>query len=68
MKLLNENSIVFSFIILFTETRGKKLWKFCENPGCWWRVCNMHLKSDNKEFKAYDNVNDIVGKLFKAFL
>ena len=28
----------------------------------------MHLKSDNKEFKTYDNVNDIVDKLFKAFL
>ena len=37
LNLLRENSIVFSFIIrenniLFTETQGKKLWKFCENP------------------------------------
>ena len=28
----------------------------------------MHLKSDNKEFMTYDNVNDVVGELFKSFL
>ena len=27
-----------------------------------------HLKSDNKEFMTYDNVNDVFGELFKSFL
>ena len=28
--------------------------------------CVMHLKSGNKELQTYDNVNDIVDKLFKT--
>ena len=28
----------------------------------------MHLKSNNEEFKTYDNRNDIVYKLFKTLL
>ena len=69
LKLLKENSIVFSFIIRennipFKKTQGKKCWKFCENPA----VVHILYTLDKKKFSGFWAVRWKFTKFLMSYL